>query len=166
MREMLAQSIYLEPDDPTLRRQLVVLPEIAHYLDGWGKPHDYGFIAEAATTQQPLGAVWLRLFGSNERGYGYVDDHTPEVCTLCVEILHRGRGIGTALMNDLLAYVDTHYVAVSLSCDPRNAALRLYERFGFVVVGESGMSYTLLHTRSMARADLAGLGKPARSLDD
>ena len=163
---MLAQSIYLEPDDPALRSQLMNLPEISHYVDDWGQPHDYGFVAVDATSQQALGAIWLRLFASHERGYGYVDDHTPEVCTLCVQAAQRGRGIGAALMHALLDYMDTHYVAVSLSCDPRNPAMHLYERFGFIVVGESGTSYTLLRTRSMAHKDLAGLGKPTRSLWD
>jgi ribosomal protein S18 acetylase RimI-like enzyme len=148
MREMLAQSIHLEPDNPELRYKIAALPEISHYLDGWGKPHDHGFIAEDSATGRPLGAIWLRLFAGHERGYGYVDDHTPEVCTLCVDVLHRGCGVGTALMSALLTYVDAHYVSVSLSCDPRNPALRLYERFGFVVTGESGTSYTLLRTRS------------------
>jgi ribosomal protein S18 acetylase RimI-like enzyme len=150
MREMLAQSIHLEPDDPALRRKIAALPEISHYVDGWGQPHDYGFVAEEATSLQPLGAAWLRLFTQAEAGYGYVDDHTPEVCTLCVDAAHRGRGIGTALMAALLEYVDAHYVSLSLSCAPPNPALRLYERFGFLVTGESGTSYTLLRTRSMA----------------
>ena len=166
LREMLAQSIYLEPDDPVLRSQLMNLPEISHYVDGWGQPHDYGFVAVDATSQQSLGAIWLRLFASYERGYGYVDDHTPEVCTLCVAAMHRGRGIGTALMHALLDYVDAHYVAVSLSCDPHNPAMHLYERCGFVVVGESGTSYTLLRTRSMTNSDFVGFPKPARSLSD
>jgi ribosomal protein S18 acetylase RimI-like enzyme len=162
MREMLAQSIHLDPDDLALRYKLAVLPEISHYLDGWGQPHDYGYIAEDSATGRPLGAIWLRLFSEHERGYGYVDDQTPEVCTLCVARPHRGRGIGTALMKAMLSYVDAHYVSVSLSCDPRNAALRLYERFGFIVIGESGTSYTLLRTRSMAVLT-SQVSEPARS---
>jgi ribosomal protein S18 acetylase RimI-like enzyme len=162
MREMLAQSIHLEPDDPVLRNKLAELPEISHYLNGWGQPHDYGLIAEDAATHNALGAIWLRLFSEHERGYGYVDDHTPEVCTMCVAAPHRGRGIGTALMSTLLAYVDAHYASVSLSCDPRNPALRLYERFGFIVTGESGTSYTLLRTRSMAVLT-SQVSEPARS---
>ncbi|NJM41216.1 MAG: GNAT family N-acetyltransferase [Anaerolineae bacterium] len=119
-------------------------------LLGWlGKPHDHGFIAEDSATGRPLGVIWLRLFAGHERGYGYVDDHTCEVCTMCVDMPHRGRGVGTALMSALLTYVDAHYISISLSCDPRNPALRLYERFGFLVTGESGTSYTLLRTRSM-----------------
>jgi hypothetical protein len=34
--------------------------------------------------------------------------------------------------------------AISLSCDPANPAMRLYERLGFVAVGESGTSITML----------------------
>jgi len=55
-----------------------------------------------------------------------VDARTPE---LSVAVLpgHRGLGIGTRLVAELLQSVD----AVSLSCDPANPARRLYVRLGF-----------------------------------
>ncbi|MBC7813316.1 MAG: GNAT family N-acetyltransferase [Burkholderiales bacterium] len=121
-------------------RDIVRRPELAHYLDGWGREHDGGFIAEV--DGQPVGAVWLRLLQGDDQGYGYVDDATPEL-SIALLAEHRGRGVGTRLLEAGLDDASKRYAAVSLSVDPSNAAMRLYERFGFVVVGESSTSLTM-----------------------
>ena len=84
----------------------------------------------------------MRRLTAADPGYGYVADEIPEL-TIAVAPQHRGRGIGSRLMRELLA---ADLPAVSLSCDPANPALRLYERLGFVAVGESGGSVTMLWT--------------------
>ena len=80
-----------------------------------------------------LGAAWLRLLTGDNKGYGYVDDLTPE---LCISVLpeSRGMGIGTQLLNQLFENVQHRYLAVSLSVSEENPALRLYRRLGFEVV--------------------------------
>lgn len=140
MREMLYQSIFVEPPLP---RSILDTPEFRHYIADWGQPHDAGFIARAANGE-PIGAVWMRLLTHNDPGYGYVDDATPEICTLAVVPEWRGRGVGTALMDALLRHADTRYPHISLSCDPNNPAMHLYQRSGFVYHGISGTSHTLL----------------------
>ena len=89
MREMLYQSIFAEPPLP---RSILDTPEFRHYVDDWGHPHDAGFIAVDVASGEPLGAAWLRLLTHDHPGYGYVDDDTPEVCTLAVIPAARGRG--------------------------------------------------------------------------
>jgi len=48
---------------------------------------------------------------------------------------HRGRGIGTQVLSQLLGRAAEAAAAVDLQVLPWNPAARLYERLGFVVVG-------------------------------
>ena len=143
MREMLYQSIFVQPPLP---RSIIDAPEFKHYLAEWGKPHDAGFIAKDASGA-PIGSVWMRVLTHDDPGWGYVDDATPEVSTLAVLPEWRARGVGTALMHAFLACADVRYQQVSLSCDPNNPALRLYQSLGFVGHSFSGTSHTLLRKR-------------------
>ena len=76
-------------------------------------------------------------------GYGYVDDDTPEL-SIAVLPQHRGRGIGTQLLTDLLREAEKRYKAVSLSVSSDNPALRMYERAGFKVVTKEEASLTMI----------------------
>jgi L-amino acid N-acyltransferase YncA len=76
-------------------------------------------------------------------GYGYVDDDTPEL-SIAVLPQHRGRGIGTQLLTDLLREAQTRYKAVSLSVSADNPAPEMYERAGFEVVTKEAASLTMI----------------------
>lgn len=56
----------------------------------------------------------------------------------------QGQGIGRALIEQLLAEADAAGVAVSLSVLKANPARRLYERLGFVQVGEDKFEFRML----------------------
>ncbi len=91
-----------------------------------------------------VGAAWYRVLTGDERGYGHVADDVPEL-SLAVAAAERGRGLGSRLLAALLDEARAAGLrALSLSVDPGNPALRLYERAGFRRVGESGTSWTLL----------------------
>ncbi len=107
--------------------------DCARYVEGWGRLGDVGVIAEI--DGKPVGAAWLRLWTDCDRGYGYVDDETPELA-IAVSPERRGQGIGTALLKQLLKVARPQFSGICLSTRADNPALRLYERFGFVrVVG-------------------------------
>jgi hypothetical protein len=40
--------------------EVVRQPEFAHYVEGWGRPHDTGFLAHNPDSEEVLGAVWFR----------------------------------------------------------------------------------------------------------
>jgi ribosomal protein S18 acetylase RimI-like enzyme len=116
------------PDD------LRSIPELARYVEGWGRPGDVGVVASAVG--RPVGAAWVRRLVGEGKGYGWVDDATPELA-IAVEPGREGEGIGSALLARLLADVEGTVPAVSLSVRADNPARRLYERYGFVDVAGS-----------------------------
>lgn len=142
--DMLFEMIYFpegetKPDKEKLLRQ----PNIAKYVAGFGwQECDTGFVAES-DLREVVGAAWFRLFSSNNQGYGYIDDNTPELGIAVIEN-HRGVGIGTRLLKTLIDKAKADgYPSISLSVDYRNIALRLYKREGFVKVRSSHFSWTM-----------------------
>jgi len=127
-------------------------PPLSRYVRDWGREGDAAVIAEAPEGET-IGAAWYRLLGAEERGYGFVDGATPEI-TVAVLPAHRRQGVGRALLAALMEHARTAgFQSVSLSVEPANPALRLYERLGFTWVAVVDGSWTM-------RADLRA-GHPA-----
>jgi ribosomal protein S18 acetylase RimI-like enzyme len=139
--DMLYHAIHVPEGRSPPPREVVRLPELARYVRGWGRVGDCGFLASEPLRSEPLGAAWLRLLIGQDKGYGYIDDETPE---LCIAVLpeYRGRGIGTQLLTCLLASV-RGVPSISLSVSQDNPAIRLYQRFGFVVVRHGDGTLTM-----------------------
>ena len=85
-------------------------------------------------TLQPLGAAWLRVFVGEEKNCNDIEDGTPELA-IAVLPSYTGQGIGAQLLEVSLTAASV-YPAVYLSVRATNPAKRLYERLGFVVIGE------------------------------
>ena len=131
LRDMLRHAYYWRWADPELED----LP-VSRYVEGWGRPGDRALIVIEGF--QPVGAAWYRQFTQALPGYGFVDEQTPEL-TIAVVPSRRGRGYGDELLTALLAQArEDGYAAVSLSVEPDNPALALYERHGFRRVGTHG----------------------------
>jgi ribosomal protein S18 acetylase RimI-like enzyme len=137
--EMLYQALYVAADQTPPPREAIYQPDLARYVQDWGKEGDQGFVAIDDKTGQPIGAVWLRFLIGENQGYGYVDDRTPEL-GIAVLPEYRGQGVGTALLNALVASPPG---AISLSVAADNPAVRLYQRFGFTIVSETNGSLIL-----------------------
>ena len=141
--DMLYQTIYVPADATPLSRGILNHSEISRYVLGWGQLHDTSLVAVDRESSQPIGAARFRLLVGEHRGYGYVDDRTPELSTAVVPE-YRGRGVRTSLLSQLLTAAQVHYPAVSLSVSLDNPALRLYQRLGFEGVRMCGTSLTML----------------------
>jgi GNAT superfamily N-acetyltransferase len=141
--DMLYEAIHVEPGESKPPREGLEAGFLAHYLADWGRPGDRALIAVA--DGRPVGAGWYRLMPAADPGYGYVAEDIPEL-SLAVLPGFRGAGVGTALLNGLVEQARQNgYRGISLSVDPRNAALRLYERSGFQYVkADDGGSWTML----------------------
>lgn len=134
LRDMLRHAYYArwgnEADVPLER-----------YVAGWGRRGDSALVS--IDDFQPVGAAWYRLFEADEPGYGFVDEDTPEL-TIAVVPSRRGRGLGQELLTALLEQARSEgYAAISLSVEPDNPALRLYEQHGFTKVGERGGAWVM-----------------------
>ena len=106
-------------------RDVVRRPEIARYVEGWGRVGDVGFVAHDKKNRALLGAAWLRQPADKS-------DAPPELA-LAVKPEHRRRGIGTALLTQLVRANPDHS-KISISFVAGKPVFRLYERFGFKVV--------------------------------
>ncbi|AFY31791.1 GNAT family N-acetyltransferase [Calothrix sp. PCC 7507] len=134
--QMLYEAAHMGEEDHLTLQDAMNHPDLAKYVKNWGLESDIGFVATLITSNQPVGAAWLRLLTSENKGYGYVDDQTPE---LAIAVLpeYRNQGIGTQLIHHLLAVAKAYYPSISLSIRSSNPALHLYQRFGWKIVDYS-----------------------------
>ena len=142
LRDYLRLSIFVRPGEPSPGDDVLDRPELACYVDGWGRYGDDGVVAIDEATGADVGAAWLRLWPGPETGYGFVDRTTPEL-GIAVRPEHRGRGVGSCLLDALLDRASTHHRAVSLSVSLDNPAVALYQRFGFRAIAESHGTLTM-----------------------
>ena len=140
--DMLHEAIYVPEGQDACAREVIQQPSLACYAQNWGRLGDVGFIAVGTANDQLIGAVWLRLLVGQNRGYGYVDDATPEL-SMALLPHYRAQGIGTRLLGHLLVGQRARS-PISLSVSVGNPARRLYERFGFETVSQSGTSLVML----------------------
>jgi ribosomal protein S18 acetylase RimI-like enzyme len=132
--------------DPGMTRQslaeLLRVPEIRRYFADWGGPGDTALIADVDGTS--AGAAWYRFFRAAEPGYGFVEESIPEL-GIAVSSEWRGRSIGSMLLEELIKSAKARGCpGLSLSVSAANRARRLYERHGFIDVGGTGGSRTML----------------------
>jgi ribosomal protein S18 acetylase RimI-like enzyme len=138
LRDMLHHAYYWRERDPGEGAGPVAL-----YVKGWGRTGDIALIA--VEDGFPVGAAWFRLFRRDPRGYGFVDEETPELA-IAVVPSRRGRGLGESLLEALVERARAEgYGALSLSVPGEDAALLgFYEKHGFSRVRDDGPSVTML----------------------
>ncbi|WP_100405572.1 GNAT family N-acetyltransferase [Bacillus solitudinis] len=144
LMDMMYESIHI-PENKPAKEELLNFPNIKKYSEGWGRKHDRALLA-FNEDKLPVGAAWYRLFTENQKGYGYVDEKTPEL-GIAVTNEARGKGIGILLMERLFETAcKDGYTSLSLSVDPNNIqAVRLYKKLGFKLCGSSGTSLTMIY---------------------
>src|SRR5437588_1305405 len=91
LRDMLRHAYYWRSSAVPESGELPV----RRYVERWGRAGDSGLIA--IDEFQPVGAAWYRLFRTDDAGYGFVDEQTPEL-SIAVVPSRRGRGIGAQLL--------------------------------------------------------------------
>jgi GNAT superfamily N-acetyltransferase len=143
LRRMWHTAAFWQPEVFVLSEDdALAVPEIAMYIEEWGRPGDVGVIAEEEDL--PLGAAWYRSFDGGRPGYGYVDDATPELAVGVIADA-RARGVGTALLAALIERARSAGVpGLSLSVNASNPSRRLYLKAGFTDVSYEDDSYVMV----------------------
>ena len=121
---------------------LLAVPQIADYLEGWGRPGDAGMIA--VQEGRPVGACWFRLMTAEHPGYGFIAEGIPDI-GLAVLPEQRHRGVGRLLLEATVALARrSRFRSLGISVAEANRRARhLYESVGFVAVGREGDSLTM-----------------------
>ncbi len=138
--DMLYQA--LRTSEATPDRNIIEQPEYSRYVEGWGRTGDTGFVVTDKQTSEVLGAVWYRLppLPGSEKSANH-DSSTPELA-FTVKSGQRKRGIGAALLTQLVK-ANPHHSAISIRASANNPAVRLYERFGFEIVSDTAGTVTM-----------------------
>jgi ribosomal protein S18 acetylase RimI-like enzyme len=141
LREMTSHAARWRPEDRADRHAALDDDRVARYIEAWGRRGDLALICEERGRR--VGAAWCRLFPADRPGFGFIDEHTPEIA-IAVAPDRRGRGVGFALLTGLIREASSAgYPAICLSVETDNPSLRLYRRFGFEVVSESPGALTM-----------------------
>ena len=141
--DMLYESIFQPEGCVPVPRHITQIPEINVYIDGFGsRKDDYCLVAEA--DGRIVGAVWVRILADEIKGYGNIDDRTPEFAVSLLKE-YRKRGIGTQLMQQMIEYLkEKGYAQTSLSVQKKNYAARMYQKLGFEIVRENEEDYLMV----------------------
>ena len=143
LEDMLYESVYQPDEAIPVPREVVNVPRVRAYIDRFGeKKGDYCFVADL--DNRIIGAVWVRILSGEIKGYGNIDDETPEFAISLFKE-YRGQGIGTELMLKMLELLKSEgYRQASLSVQKENYATRLYKKLGFEIVSENSEDYLMV----------------------
>lgn len=142
LKDFLYEAIFQRDENDLLPRDVVNNPKLSIYIENFGEPDDNCLVAELSG--KIVGAVWTRILSGEIKGYGYVDDETPE---FAISLLgeYRNRGIGTALMKSMLSLLEKKgYQQTSLAVQKDNYAVRMYKNVGFKISRKLEEEYLMI----------------------
>jgi len=78
----------------------------------------------------------------------YIHRRENEIRIMDIALLpeHRGKGIGSSLLNRILSEAENHQLSVTVHVERFNPALCLYERLGFSLAEDRGVYYFMKWT--------------------
>ena len=139
LEKFLYEAIFIPDGVEPPPKSIISRPELQVYIADFRKSkHDIALVADV--NGEVVGAVWVRIMND----YGHIDDNTPSFAiAVCKE--YRGKGIGTALMKEMLTILkERGYKQTSLSVQKANFAGKMYRELGFEVIDESEEEYLML----------------------
>lgn len=139
LERFLYEAIFIPDGVEPPPKSIIRRPELQVYISDFGtSEHDISLVADV--NGEIVGAVWVRIMND----YGHVDNSTPSFA-ISVFKEYRGKGIGTALMKEMLAVLkERGYKQASLSVQKANFAAKMYRKLGFQVIGENEEEYLMV----------------------
>ena len=142
MEDIMYEAVYQPDPANPYPKEVIYLPQVSIYWDNWGTEKD-DFCLVAVEENKIAGAVWIRTFQGEAKGFGFIGEQTPELAIVLFEE-YRNKGIGTQLMKRMIELLKTKgFQQVSLSISKGNPAIRLYKRLGFNVIDENEEDYIM-----------------------
>lgn len=143
LKEMLYEALFVPPGKPKFPKSILEEPDIIKYVNNWNQQEDDLAIV-ALVEDELIGAIWGRKFLESKKGYGFVDENTPEF-SMAVKEEYRNKGIGTTLINLIESeFLRLGIDQLSLSVDKLNPAKNLYTRCGYELYEEEETAVTML----------------------
>lgn len=139
LNDFLYEAIYIPEGAEAPPKSMIDKPELQIYTEQFGKDRaDYALAAES--NGSVVGAVWVRIMDD----YGHVDENTPSLA-ISLYKQYRDFGIGTALMKEMILHLkERGCKRVSLAVQKENYALKMYQKAGFKIVGETVEEYIMV----------------------
>ena len=142
LQDFLYEAIFKKDEKSPLSKKAIKKPELKVYIEDFGQEDDNCLVAEV--NDKIVGAVWSRIFKGDIKGFGYIDDQTPELA-ISLYKGYRNQGIGTKLMKNMIELLkEKGYNQISLSVQKDNYAVKMYEKFGFEVEKELDEEYIMV----------------------
>ncbi|MDR0746250.1 MAG: GNAT family N-acetyltransferase [Mediterranea sp.] len=143
LEDMLYEAIFQPDENNLIPRSVLEIPGVKAYIKDFGcQKDDYCLVADC--DDEIVGAVWVRIISGNPKGYGYIDDETPEFA-ISLYKEYRNRGLGTHLMSAMIKYLrENSYTQTSLNVKKENYAVKLYRKMGFEIIDQDNEDYLML----------------------
>lgn len=135
----LYEAIFIPKGTEKPPREIINNEELQVYIKDFGNYKDDNCIV-AELNNKIVGACWTRIMND----YGHIDDNTPSFAISLYEE-HRGKGIGTKLMETMLKLLkDKGYKKTSLAVQKNNYAVKMYKKVGFKIIDENEQEYIMV----------------------
>jgi len=143
LEKLLYEAIFIPDGVEPPPFEIIKKPEIDVFIKDFGsKKDDYCLVAEFDGLI--VGGVWVRILSGDIKGFGNVDDETPEFA-ISVFKEYRNQGIGTKLMLEMIDYLKKKgYKQCSLAVQKANYAVQMYKNVGFEIIKERGEEYLMI----------------------
>lgn len=130
--DFLYEAIYIPDGVAAPPKSIIENEDLQVYVRDFGQqPDDRCLVAEC--DGRIVGAVWTRIM----KDYGHIADDTPSLA-MSLYKEYRNKDIGTELLKRMLLLLRKDgYKQVSLSVQKANYAVRMYQKAGFEVIGET-----------------------------
>lgn len=143
LEDLLYEAIFQPDKAHPISRTILQIPGVYAYIKDFGtQKDDYCLVADS--DGKIIGAVWVRIITGNTKGYGNVDDKTPEFAISLFKE-YRNQGVGTALMKKMIYCLkEKGYSQASLSVQKANYAAKLYKKLGCEVIRDEHDEYLMV----------------------
>jgi ribosomal protein S18 acetylase RimI-like enzyme len=143
LKEFTYQAIFLRDENIIVPRTILDKAELKVFYTDFGKPDDECLVVEV--DNKVVGAVWTRILSGEVKGFGNIDEHTPEFgISLFKE--YRNKGLGKKLMESMLELLKKKgYKRTSLAVQKDNYAVNMYKNVGFSIMKELEEEYLMVY---------------------